>query len=107
MQWIKCQRNNVVNKEEGKQGNENYVQSDNIDCFFAIIFLFLGMRLRWSTPEKEVLRSSTERHSLEGSIPTLSECELILDKNKSILKNRNPQSVRSFIYTDIKKRNRQ
>lgn len=64
---------------------------------------FLGKRMRWSTPEKEVLRSSAEKHSLEGTSPTLPECELLFEKNKSILKSRNPSSIKSFLYNKIHK----
>ncbi|XP_074035171.1 uncharacterized protein isoform X2 [Leptinotarsa decemlineata] len=83
MQWVKCEQKKVLASQSG----------------------LMGQRLRWSTPEKEVLRTSSERHSENGTIPSISECELLFEDNKDILKNRTPQSVKAFLYTNIKKQN--
>lgn len=65
---------------------------------------FVGQRMRWSTPEKDVINLSTERHSSEGTFPTVTECGMILEKNKGVLKNRTPGSVKSFIYSELKRK---
>ncbi|KAL3276320.1 hypothetical protein HHI36_024343 [Cryptolaemus montrouzieri] len=80
MQWVKGQRKDIINKEEGREGKRN----------------------RWSTPEKEVLRSSTEKHSAGGTIPTLSECENIFEQNEGVLQGRNPKSIKAYIHRQLR-----
>ncbi|KAL3285770.1 hypothetical protein HHI36_000294 [Cryptolaemus montrouzieri] len=80
MQWVKGQRKDIINKKEGRQGKRN----------------------RWSTPEKEVLRSSTEKHSAGGTIPTLSECENIFEQNEGVLQGRNPKSIKAYIHRQLR-----
>lgn len=70
--------------------------------FFEKIF-FLGKRLRWSTPEKEILQSSTERHLAEGTNPTVPECELLRQENLKILENRSSQAIKAYIYSEVKR----
>ncbi|KAK9876206.1 hypothetical protein WA026_011337 [Henosepilachna vigintioctopunctata] len=82
IQWVKCQRKKILAEEKGEK----------------------GLRVRWSTPEKEVLQLSTERHSLEGTTPTLAECELILEENREVLGKRTASSVKSFMYSEMKRK---
>ena len=69
----------------------------------AFISIILGWRQRWSTPEKEVLRSSTERHSSEGTMPSLVECKALIEDHE-LLKNRTPLVVKSFLFKEIKRK---
>lgn len=62
---------------------------------FCLQILFIAKRRRWSTPEKEVLKSVL-------NVPSVSECELIIQKNKDVLGKRTPEAVKSFIYSTIK-----
>lgn len=66
----------------------------------------LAQRIRWSTPEKEVVRSSTEKYAESDMTPSIEECERLIEENKSILNNRNPSSVRSYIVNQVKKNKR-
>ncbi|XP_018578359.1 uncharacterized protein LOC108916562 [Anoplophora glabripennis] len=49
-------------------------------------------RPRYSTPEKEILEKSLEKHSLMGSEPSKKELEELIDSN-DILKKRTPNSL--------------
>lgn len=52
----------------------------------------LEKKPRYSTPERELLESSTEQHSLSGSEPSLQELEDLIEQNP-ILNRRSASSL--------------
>lgn len=67
------------------------------------LIIFTAKRLRFSTPEKEILEKSTERHSLDGSEPSLEELQDLIDK-EDVLKRRSAESLlRKFRYMQKKR----
>ncbi|KAJ8951252.1 hypothetical protein NQ317_000559 [Molorchus minor] len=56
----------------------------------------MGKRLRWTTPEREVLSHNVKRHSNEGTNPSIEECSLLIEQNSHILNHRNAHSILIF-----------
>lgn len=65
-------------------------------------YYFTAKRSRFSTPEKEILENSMERHSLDGTEPSLEELQELIDQ-QDILKHRTADSLlRKFRYIQRK-----
>ncbi|KAL3278824.1 hypothetical protein HHI36_016344 [Cryptolaemus montrouzieri] len=108
MQWVKGQKKRYYQQE---RRTPRYIiiffQERAVQCEFNRNINKINMetfckRNRWSTPEKEVLRSSTEKHSAGGTIPTLSECENIFEQNEGVLQGRNPKSIKAYIHRQLR-----